>query len=245
MINGIIFDLGHTLLHLTRPIDEVVREGIEGVANWFLKKKRIKLDSEGLVTAFLEERTIREAEAKETHVETLTIDWMKTALEKIEAPAKAQANVFLEAAVKMYYEAQQKAWQPYPDMLETVKHLKEQGYKLGLYSNASDDGLVQRLVNDNRLRSELSATLSSAHYGWRKPNPEGFQLIAKRWDIPPDKIVVIGDLLEADILGAHNAGMKSIWATMTERPENVAHSEIQPSATIKNLAEIPAIVKTL
>ena len=100
-------------------------------------------------------------------------------------------------------------------------------------------------INDNKLRPELSATFSSAAKGWRKPKPDGFHLIARRWQLPAEAIVVVGDTLNADILGAENAGMKSILVTMHEALSNRDHAHIKPTAVAGSLSALPEIIARL
>lgn len=245
MITGIIFDLGHTLLYLDGDWRELAQTGAEAMADWYFKKKRIKLDQAGLVETFLAERAAAREQAEQSQTEIVAETCLIRALDKIEAPSKAKAQVMIEAAIKIYFEGEQAAWQPYPEAIETLKTLKAQNYRLGLYSNATDDALVQRLINENRLRSLLTITLSSAGYGWRKPRPEAFQVIARRWNLLPEEIVVVGDTLNADVLGAQNVGMKSILVTMQESPSNDQHRHIQPTATASRLSELPQLIADL
>jgi FMN phosphatase YigB (HAD superfamily) len=177
LIKGIIFDLGGTLIRMTRSWDEVIREGCEGMVTWYLKKKRIKLNSDALIAAFTAELTSGRDLAEQSQAEILIGQNLQTALKQIEAPVSASA--LIEAAIKIYFEPEEAAWQGYPDAIETLKALQAQGYRLGLYSNASDDKCVQRLINRNKFRPFLAPTFSSAAWGWRKPRREGFDLIAK------------------------------------------------------------------
>lgn len=243
MIKAIIFDLGGTLIQLTRNPEEVIYEGAEAMASWFLKKRRIKVDAEALIDAFTAELAAADRMANETQTEVLAQDSLHTALNKIEASSSTKA--FIEGAVKVYFGPIEDAWQPFPDAINTLKRLKTQAYKLGLYSNANDDKHVQRLINRNYLRPHLSPTFSSAAWGWRKPRPEPFELIAKRWGLPVEQIVVVGDTLEADILGARNAGMASILAKMNEAPSNAAHVHLRATAAIERLADLPEILQQL
>lgn len=243
MIKGIIFDLGYTLIHCNADWDTIHHAGAEAMAEWYLKKKHIKLDSAALIETFLAEQDAGRRTAEATQTEVLAQDCLRRALEKIDAPKSAAA--FTEAAIKIYFGPEEAAWTTDPAAIDTLKQLQAQNYRLGLYSNASDDAFVQRLVNQHKLRPWLSPTFSSAGCGWRKPRPEPLELIAQRWGIPPAEIVMVGDSLPADILGAHNAGMPSIWVTPTESAANPAHPEIEPAAIVESLAAVPAAIAQL
>ena len=243
MIKGIIFDLGHTLIQLTRDIDEVAREGAEAMADWYYQKKHIKLDQTALVETFLAERIAAWTRSDHDFIETPILKVLETALAQIDAPPAARSKMLMEAAIKIYYGPEQAAWQAYPDAVDTLRQLKSRQHRLGLYSNASDDAFVQRLINENKLRPELSITFSSAGHGWRKPDPQGFALIAKRWQLPPAQIVVVGDSLAADVTGAHNAGMLSI---LVQRDAvNPTDSQPTPTAVVDSLAALPEVIAGL
>lgn len=243
MIKGIIFDLGSTLLQFTGDGAAVEREGAEAMADWYLKKKHIKLDGPALIEAFLAERAAGRMVALESHTEVTAQQSLSEALKKIDASATAGA--LIEAAIKIYFTPEEAAWVAYPDAAETLKQLKSRSHRLGLYSNATDDKLIQRLVNQGGLRPWLSPTFSSAGWGWRKPRPEPFALIAGRWGLAPAEVVVVGDSLSADILGAQNAGMPAVLVTMNESPFNNQHRHIQPAAVAETLSALPEIVAKL
>lgn len=240
LIKGIIFDLGQTLIYADGDWQAIARAGAEAMAEWYLKKKHIKLDGPALIETFLAEREASRLLAYKSQQEILAQQILRETLKKIEAPASTGAVV--EAAIKIFFEAEEAAWRPYPDTIETLKQLKGQQYRLGLYSNATDDLLIQRLVNRSGLRPYLAPTFSSAGWGWRKPRPEVFELITQRWELPPQAVVVVGDDLEADIAGAQNAGMQGI---LLARADALAQAMPQPSATISSLSELPAALARL
>ncbi|GAB4449390.1 MAG: HAD-IA family hydrolase [Anaerolineae bacterium] len=247
MIKGIIFDFGHTLFQLTADSEALSLAGATEMATWYLKKKHVKLDADALVAAFEAERKAGYARAVETQTEVLAEECLRAALKQIDAPASAGA--FTEAAIKIYFGPAEAAWQPYPDAVATLQQLHAAGYRLGLYSNVSDDKVVQRLINKAGLRPWLSPTFSSAGTGWRKPRPDGLQLIARRWGLEPAHIVMVGDSPEADIVAAHNAGMRGILvgvvAAAAEAPFKGGQSPIQPDATAARLSDLPGLLTQL
>ncbi|MEJ2558259.1 MAG: HAD hydrolase-like protein, partial [Anaerolineae bacterium] len=58
-------------------------------------------------------------------------------------------------------------------------------------------------------------------------------------------VVMVGDTLDADILGAHNAGMHGILITADGAASNDGHrGTIVPDATITALSELPALIES-
>lgn len=242
-MKGVIFDLGHTLMAFRGDWPAVERAGAEAMAAWLTEKKRVKLDVQALVETFLAERKVSEQEAAAAQREVTIGQTLARTLDKIGAPAEAQAHV--ATAVREYFGPEEAAWQAYSDAVDTLRTLYRRDLRLGILSNATDDALVQRLVNQLYLRPWIAPVFSSAALPWRKPRPEPFLLIAQRWGLAPEEVVVVGDTLATDILGAANAGMKSVLITRDESPGNDQHRHIRPDATVERLAELPATLEGL
>ncbi|MFQ5611484.1 MAG: HAD family hydrolase [Anaerolineae bacterium] len=241
MIKGIIFDLGYTLMGFEGDRSAVERAGAEAMAAWLTSKKRIKLDPAALVETFLAERERGARQAVETGREVTAAESLARSLERLEAPAAARAH--LPEALRRFFAPEEAASRVYPDAIETLKVLHGKKLRLGLLSNATDDPLVQRLVNQLYLRPWLSPTFSSAGLTWRKPCPEPFLLIAGRWGLPPSQIAVVGDMLDRDVLGAQNAGMRGIWVRREEYPRNALNRHIRPEATVERLADLSHVLE--
>jgi len=76
-----------------------------------------------------------------------------------------------------------------------------------------------------------------------KPNLILFILASREWNLPADKILMVGDDIEGDIGGALNAGMKSILVkTGKFRPEALRSSDIKPSYIIDSIADLPGTI---
>ncbi len=52
---------------------------------------------------------------------------------------------------------------------------------------------------------------------------------------------MIGDLMETDVLGAHQIGMKSIWITR-RAIETANRINVRPDAVVSTLSEIPPLL---
>jgi putative hydrolase of the HAD superfamily len=241
-VRGIIFDLGSTLMYFDGDWEDVVSRGAANMAAFFTRK-RVKLDEAALAETFITERRAGREVAYRTDREVTCAESVRAALQKVAAPPEAGALV--PEAVRVYFEPEEAAWKAYPDAKATLKHLSEQGHRLGLLSNATDDAFIQRLVNRLELRPWISPTFSSAGLGLRKPLREPFDLILSRWNLPPESVVMIGDTLDADILGAHNTGMRGILIAADEAASNDDHrSTIIPDATITALSELPDLIES-
>ncbi len=130
------------------------------------------------------------------------------------------------------------------DSHAVLQDLSNQGYRLGMISNAGDDADVQVLVDKANLRGYFDFILTSAALGIRKPNPRIFEIGLEVWKLPVGRVAMVGDTLGADILGAQLSGLTGIWITRrADTPANRAHSQtILPDAEISTLSELPELL---
>jgi HAD superfamily hydrolase (TIGR01549 family) len=153
----------------------------------------------------------------------------------------------IRPALDAMYKISQAHWLAESDALPALTELLQRGFRLGLISNAGDDADVQALVDKVQLRPFFELILTSASLGIRKPNPRIFQIAIQRLGADPDLTVMVGDTLGADILGARNAGIRSIWITRrADTPANRAHADtITPDAAARTLEEVPDLAERL
>ena len=145
------------------------------------------------------------------------------------------------------YSISETHWKPMPGHKQVLQELMDDGYRIGLISNAGDSGNVQRLIDKVEIRDYLDPILISATEGIRKPDVRIFQKLLENWRMSSERAVMIGDTLRADVLGAKNAGMRSIWLTeAAESPENRTDAgSIVPEATAVKLTEVPTLIRRL
>jgi len=65
----------------------------------------------------------------------------------------------------------------------------------------------------------------------------------EHFQVPAEQTAMVGDTFEADIIGAQQVGMNSIWITRRVQ-KTVRRSQIRPDAIVSTLSEIPALLST-
>lgn len=86
----------------------------------------------------------------------------------------------------------------------------------------------------------VDAVLISQTEGLRKPDPALFKRTAARMRIPVSECLFVGDNPIADVLGAHNAGMRTAWFRCgLDWPADLPPP---PGAVIEELSEVLALV---
>ena len=155
------------------------------------------------------------------------------------------ADSVLRQALDAMYSITQTNWVIETDTIKILDELTNKGYRLGLISNAADDRDVQQLVDRMALRSRFDFILTSAACGRRKPHPLMFQKALTHFSVQPHQTAMVGDTLMADISGAENLGIYSIWITRRIQLPNDGELPVQPQAIISNLTQILPLLEDL
>ena len=155
------------------------------------------------------------------------------------------AESVLRSALDALYAVTQSNWELESDTIETLKALKSEGYQLGIFSNAGDNKDVQDLIETFGIRKYFDFVLTSAACFYRKPHPRAFEMALAQWNAQPNEAAMIGDSLEADIVGAKNLNITSIWITRRAKFKDEDMRRIQPDFSLRKLSELPATLDRL
>lgn len=241
--DAILFDLGDTLIYYDGDWPEVFARARQAMLI-SLQSFGVEVGQEFLddfhdrMQAYYLEREAEFIEYTTHHILRVTLDdW----------GFEDTPDEVLLAALAGFHSVTQTSWYPEEDALSTLQELGQMGYRLAMVSNAADDANTQVLVDKLGARPYVEFVLSSAAQGIRKPNPQIFISALNQMGVAPERAVMVGDTLGADILGAHNAGMFAVWVTRrADRPANRAHAAtIQPDARVDRLIELPALMRRL
>lgn len=123
----------------------------------------------------------------------------------------------------------------FPYTIEILDYLKNKNYKMHLITNGFESVQFKKIKNSN-LADYFIEVITSEASNSLKPNKEIFDYALKASNAKLASSIMIGDNEAADIQGAINAGMDSIF---------VNHLQIQPTVpathTITHLKELEAI----
>jgi putative hydrolase of the HAD superfamily len=248
-IQGVIFDLGHTLMHLDGTWPEVFERGMADLAA-FLSKSDVRLDGEAFARALLQRREEAFARAKETMREATAEESMRWTFAQFGVDSPDPPLV--AGAIDAFFAHEDSRWFAFPGAQAVLRELAGSGLRLGMFSNATHDPFIQRLVDRLGFRPWLRPALSSAGTGIRKPDPVAFAPVLEVWGLPARSVVMVGDTLEADVLGARRAGMRSVWirSRSDARQEGSSgapdqRADIVPDCIIARLEEVPGCLVDL
>jgi HAD superfamily hydrolase (TIGR01549 family) len=126
----------------------------------------------------------------------------------------------------------------YPGVAETLEELSRLGLFIGLIANTSVPGWVMdRNFGGVGLLDYLKVRIYSGDEGVEKPDPEIFRLAEARSGLRADRLIYMGDKVEADMAGARAADWSSIlFRSVTDSSQGQADFEIDA------WAELPALL---
>ncbi len=101
----------------------------------------------------------------------------------------------------------------YNDLFEgtiAILNYLQSKYTMHIITNGFEEVQFEKLKNSN-LISYFDQIITSEKVGFKKPNPKIFNYALSLATAKADESIMIGDNFEADILGAKNVGMHTIF----------------------------------
>jgi len=124
----------------------------------------------------------------------------------------------------------------FPNTIETLEELKENGHALHIITNGFKEVQFIKLEN-SKLISYFDDILCSEEVGVNKPDPLVFRSALERTKAKSDESMMVGDDFEADIIGAEKCGIKGVLFDPHD------HFSINAQVRkIQSLKEVPHIV---
>ena len=224
MIKAVIFDLDNTLMDFMSTkkascdaaIDAMIKAGLKAP-----KQKAWKI----LFSLY-----------REKGIEYQTI--FKPFLEKI--MGKVDYKI-MAAGIVAYRKMKSATLMTYPDVKKVLRNLKKR-YKLAILSDAPVLQAWTRLI-EMGLENFFDVVVTYDDTKKSKPHPKPFITTLKKLGIKPEEAVMIGDSLLRDVKGAERLGIKTIFASYGNT--GVKKAGIKPDAEIKNITEVPGVLKRL
>ena len=121
----------------------------------------------------------------------------------------------------------------FPYTFEILDYLKPK-YKLHIITNGFQEIQDKKLKNAN-LYDYFSQIINSEMAGVKKPNPYIFELALDMAGTRPEQSVMIGDNIEADILGAQAVGFNTIHFNAHDEPAHDFCAMIDSLHEIKHI----------
>jgi putative hydrolase of the HAD superfamily len=139
----------------------------------------------------------------------------------------------IEPAYEAFY-AERNRVEYYPDALAALERISARVPVLAL-SNGNAD--LQRIGIAHLFAGELCAR----EHGAAKPAPSIFLAACARLGCAPADVLHVGDHVDADVVGAARAGLRTAWVhreDARERHPHWPHPDIAPDLTVADLAAL-------
>lgn len=247
LVQGVIFDFDDTLAYLTRPLEELMAEGAQA-AESYMRTTGMDLLPADFWTQIVEARRFAQEKSDEEREEHIADDAMSFLLQFYGYPASRMDPDVLRRAVDIFYAPEMSAWRLHPGVLDMLKMLYAQKYRIAILVNYNCDRVFQRTVDYLGLRPYLDLCLTSATVEYRKPDPRIFNLVLERWDALPYEVVVVGDDLRRDIQGGIELGALTVQTTFAISNQVRFDNEqlaapISADAVTDDFVQLPALIQ--
>lgn len=128
-------------------------------------------------------------------------------------------------------------------VIEALDYVKGK-YKVGLISvtGVSPGRIVREILSDHGILHYFDALVFSDEVKLVKPNPDLFRACLTILDSAPQETIHVGDSFKSDIVGAIDAGMRTIWVKTREQDQRQGYV---PDAVITSLLEFPETIRAL
>jgi len=241
-LRAVIFDLGGTLMYERASWHNVTAQGDEALTRYLIDQG-LELNLSTFPVQFRrrlgEYFSQREQDLLETTYTFVLLELLKD---------KGYSNMpdeVVRKALDSLFSVTQTNWVMEDDTLSTLKKLEQDGYRMGLISNAGDDQDVHQLIRRFEIATFFDFILTSAACSYRKPHPRIFELAIANWYFLPSETVMVGDNLDADIRGAKSAGLYGVWISRRAGQSTEDQPRFEPDATISTLSELPPLLDRL
>lgn len=120
----------------------------------------------------------------------------------------------------------------FPNAIEVLEYLKPK-YKLHIITNGFHE-VQERKLKNAHIRDFFDQVVNSEMAGVKKPNPLIFEMALEKAKTTSEKAMMIGDSLEADILGAKAVGLKTLHFNAHNEPDHEICQMIHDLGEIKS-----------
>jgi HAD superfamily phosphatase (TIGR01668 family) len=241
-IRAVLFDLGSTLIYFDAPWPGAFHEMADALTEELRKFGIDSLDRESFDRELYQHIILNEPRAEDNYRQVTAAENLSKVLTTF--GYNLSTSDHLKPALRKMFEVAERYWTVEEDALPLLEKLKQAGYKLAIISNAEDEEDIQHILRKTGFADKFDVILNSASYGFAKPGANIFHEALRQLAVKPEECVMVGDLLDKDILGANRLGIRSVWITRRSRHANreISEPETTPWRTIQTLAELKPII---
>ena len=228
---SILFDWAYTLVDLVQEDDRAAFLKMKE----FLCEKEVRLpDFELLFSSYQDLFYGLINESRQTHREACfeTVIRHLFFIYRIDIENKTTWNEILTVYYKVIYSPRR----IYPDVVNSLKLLRDARVRMGIISNTTNPKFVKdRELHRTGLGQYFEFALFSSSTPYRKPHPSIYRAAISRLQMNAEDILFVGDSLEMDVRGPQGVGISAAWLNRNDSP---LISGITPDYQITSLSEL-------
>jgi putative hydrolase of the HAD superfamily len=201
---AVIFDLDDTLHDDTHAYQAATREVAEEIA------REHGVDATTIFEAYTEKAQRYWRALSVEHLGMPIADSRYELWSAALAAVGIDDDAAIRAAARRYGDCRRKYYAPFPGALVLLATLRERGKKLGLITNGFAETHYEKLELLGFERA-FDAVLCADEVGMVKPDPRIFLHACELLGATPAQAAMVGDRYFRDIVGAHEAGLFTIY----------------------------------
>jgi len=245
-IRAVVFDLGGTLED-TSYDTELRAEAVHGLLRLMIERgldPRLSAEEAGARVAAGMDAYARWREQTEIELPPERI-WAEYVFPDSNLPARRLADAAEELV--FFYEMHFFRRSVRPEAAAALQALNENGYRLAVISNVISQNMVPIKLAEYDIARYFDPILTSASFGWRKPNERIFLECSRLLGLPPAACAYVGDTVSRDVSGARRAGYGlaiQIKSFLTGKADKITDTE-PPDAVIRDLREVLGVLREM
>ena len=243
---AIVFDLFDTLVRWEPqrlPLMEINGRSTRSTMPWVFPALAERLGKDfdqgqffDVYTGVLEEIAL---ERERDGIEITCWERFLRTLVRLTAVSANQAETFAEELTRIHMRQVRAVTSAPPERVAAVRLLAPH-YRLGLLSNFDDAQCGREVLADTGIAKLFEAVIISAEVRLRKPDPRIFRRMLMMLDLPPDKVLYVGDTPRDDVWGGYQVGIPVVWVSKgaSPLPEGIP----PPLFVVEDLSELPQVL---
>ncbi|MEX0313488.1 MAG: YjjG family noncanonical pyrimidine nucleotidase [Allomuricauda sp.] len=223
-VTDIFFDLDHTLWDFEKNSALTFKQ--------IFSKNRVNVKLEDFLNTYIpinleywklyREDKISKAE--------LRYQRLKTTFDSIDVPI---SDKMIDLLAHEYVENLPSFSNLLPYTADVLEYLQPK-YKLHIITNGFQE-VQERKLKGSNIYHYFGQIINSETAGVKKPHPYIFELALEKAQISPNKALMIGDSLEADIIGAQSVGLRALHFNAHNEPQHDLCKMIDSLIEIKSI----------
>jgi len=216
-IRAVLFDLGGTLVRTTE---------IPKVYKRILEAHGIKRSLREISVAHEETEKTLDIQELATLFEEYWIRWNLQILKRLRI--RNNAKTLAQTIAEQWWDYSE--IRLYPDVMGTLKQLRDMGLKIGLITNGLESD-YREILRKTGLSNFFDVTVGIDTVGKMKPHEDIFLYAVKRLGVLPTETLFVGDRLKEDYKGSRKAGLRPL---LIDR-DDIIHSEVEKISDLREI----------